>query len=56
MSIPTFTPDCVYLSKDNISHPGTAAQATASATAARLEIATRLNVTSITGGTIKQGR
>lgn len=56
MALITATPDCVYLSKANIQHPGTAAQATAAEAAARLELAQRLNITTVTGGTIKQGR
>lgn len=56
MSLPTSTPDCVYLTKTNIQHPGSAAQATASEVAARLELASRLGITSVSGGTIKQGR
>lgn len=56
MSLPTTTPDSVYLIKQNIQHPGSATRATASETAARLEIAARLGITSISGGTVKQGR
>lgn len=56
MALPTSSPDSVYLSKGNIQHPGSAAQATAAEAAARLEIASRLGVTTVTGGTIKQGR
>ena len=55
MSLPTTSPDCVYLVKDNIAHPGSAAQATAAAVAARAELAQRLGLT-VSGGTIKQGR
>jgi len=56
MALQTHTSDSVYLTKDNIQHPGTAAQATASAAQARLDITARLNLTSVSGGTVKQGR
>ncbi|MGZ6852655.1 MAG: hypothetical protein ACXVGB_00605 [Mycobacteriaceae bacterium] len=55
MSLPTTTPDCVYLTKPNIQHPGSAAQATAAEVAARVELNQRLGLT-VTGGSIKQGR
>jgi hypothetical protein len=52
----TFSPDAAYLTKANISHPSTAAVATAAEAAARIELAARLGLTSVSGGTIKQGR
>lgn len=55
MALPTSSPDCVYLVKGNVQHPGTAAQATAAAAAARVELNQRLGLT-VTGGSISQGR
>jgi hypothetical protein len=56
MSIVTTTPEACYLTKQNIQHPGTSTQATAAEATARLEIAARLGITTVSGGTIKQGR
>jgi hypothetical protein len=52
----TFSPEAAYLTKSNISNPGTSAVATAADAAARTELAARLGVTSVTGGASKQGR
>lgn len=51
--LPT-SPEVVYLSRDNIVHPGSAAQATAAEAAARLDLASRLTVASVSGGSIKR--
>lgn len=55
-TLATFSPEVTYLTKTNISHPGTAAVATAAEAAARTELAARLSLTTVTGGTIRQGR
>lgn len=55
MTLITSTPDTVYLTKGNIVRPGTQAEATAAEVAARAEIATKVGVSSVTGGTIKRG-
>jgi hypothetical protein len=55
MSLIPATSDCIYLTKGNIQHPGSSAQATAAATAARTELSQRTGLT-VTGGTVPQGR
>lgn len=55
-TLATFSPEAAYLTKSNISNPGTAAVATAADAAARLELAARLSLTTVTGGASKQGR
>jgi hypothetical protein len=52
----TFSPEATYLTKPNISNPGTSAVATAADTSARTELAVRLGITSVSGGSSKQGR
>lgn len=54
MPIETVSPEATYLTKSNILHPGTAAQATAAEVKGRADISVVLGVTSISGGTVKR--
>jgi hypothetical protein len=55
MSIENCSPDAAYLTKNNIVHPGSAAQVTAAEAKARADIAERRNGVAVTGGSIKRG-
>lgn len=57
MSVQTSTPAANLLTRSNIVHPQSSREAKvlADEAAARLEIADRLGVTSVSGGTIERG-
>jgi hypothetical protein len=55
MAIETHSAESTYITKQNIQHPGTAAQATAAEVLARAELSALKGCT-VTAGTIKQGR
>lgn len=49
------SPEAAYLTSPNILAPGSTAQLTAAVAAARLDIAARIGVTSVSGGSIPAG-
>jgi hypothetical protein len=55
MSHDTHSAEAAYLTKANIVSPLSAAAATAAEVAGRADIAARLGVSSVTGGTVKRG-